>query len=175
MRLEKTDVEGCLHIEVDVHADERGLFARTFDIDLFAKAGMRSNWPQCNTSWNAKRGTLRGMHFQAEPKLDPKLVRCTRGKVFDAVVDLRRDSPTFLKWTGAELSHERRNALYIPPGCGHGFLSLEDDCEVFYMMGEVYVGDLGRGVRWNDPAFGIKWPFAPVVISERDASYADFV
>jgi len=174
MEFHKTELPGVVIVTVEPHPDERGLFARTFDAAEFAAAGLPSHWPQCNTSWNARKGTLRGMHFQAAPRPEPKLVRCTRGRIFDVAVDLRPDSPTFRRWTGTELSHELRNALFIPAGCAHGFLTLEDDCEVLYFMGESYVPDLARGVRWNDPAFGIAWPFEPVAMSERDASYADF-
>lgn len=174
MQIQPTTVTGVMIVAVDAVADERGLFARTYDADAFARAGIFGGWPQCNTSWNAKRGTLRGMHFQASPQPDPKLVRCTRGRIFDVAVDLRPTSDTFRRWTGMELSHNIRNALYVPPGCAHGFLTLEDDCEVLYMMGDVYVPDLARGVRWNDPAFLIEWPFDPVVVSERDANYPSF-
>jgi dTDP-4-dehydrorhamnose 3,5-epimerase len=114
------------------------------------------------------------MHFQAAPRPDPKLVRCTRGRIFDVVVDLRSDSPSFRRWIGAELSDANRDALAIPAGCAHGFLTLEDNCEVFYMMGEIYVPELASGVRWNDPAFSIAWPADPIAISERDKTWPDF-
>ena len=114
------------------------------------------------------------MHFQTAPRPDPKLVRCTRGRIFDVVVDIRDGSPTFRRWIGVELSHEERNALFVPAGCAHGFLTLEDDCEVFYMMGEIYVPELSRGVRWNDPAFSVAWPSDPITMSDRDAGYTDF-
>ncbi|MGE5548214.1 MAG: dTDP-4-dehydrorhamnose 3,5-epimerase [Solirubrobacterales bacterium] len=174
MRIEATRIPGVMVVEVSPHADDRGLFARTFDAALFAAAGLPTEWPQCNTSWNPRRGTLRGMHYQAEPGPEPKLVRCTRGRIFDVAVDLRPGSPTFRSWVGTELSADRRNALYVPPGCAHGFLTLEDGAEVFYQMGAAYVPDLARGVRWNDPAFAIEWPFAPALIGERDAAYPDF-
>jgi dTDP-4-dehydrorhamnose 3,5-epimerase len=174
VQIQPTAINGVVLIAVDAVADERGLFARVFDAEAFASAGLPGRWPQCNTSWSAKRGTLRGMHFQAAPYPDPKLVRCTRGRIFDVAVDLRPTSDTFRRWTGVELSHDCRDALYVPSGCAHGFLTLEDDCEVLYMMGEVYMPDLARGVRWNDSAFAIEWPFEPVVISERDASYPSF-
>ncbi len=174
MKISKTRLPGVMLVEISPNADERGLFARTFDAETFTAAGLPTVWPQCNTSWNAHRGTLRGLHFQADPKPEPKLVRCTRGAVFDVAVDLRPDSPSYCGWVGAELTAEDRNALYIPPGCAHGFLTLEDGAEVFYQMGESYVPELARGVRWNDPAFAIDWPFAPVVLGERDAGYPDF-
>jgi dTDP-4-dehydrorhamnose 3,5-epimerase len=174
MKIRPTALVGVLVVSPAVTADERGLFARTYDAASFAAAGLPIAWPQCNTSWNARKGTLRGLHYQAEPRPDPKLVRCTRGRIFDVAVDLRKDSATFGRWIAVELSEHNRDALAIPAGCAHGFLSLEDDCEVFYMMGEVYVPELTRGVRWNDPAFAIKWPGAPTTISERDAGWPDF-
>jgi dTDP-4-dehydrorhamnose 3,5-epimerase len=174
MNIRPTALVGVLVVSPTVNADERGLFARTYDAASFAAAGLPTAWPQCNTSWNARKGTLRGLHYQAEPRPDPKLVRCTRGRIFDVAVDLRKNSPSFGRWTGVELTADNRDALAIPAGCAHGFLTLEDDCEVFYMMGEVYVPELARGVRWNDPAFAIKWPSAPTTMSERDASWPDF-
>ena len=174
MQLHPTALEGVLEIRVTPFGDERGLFARTYDEATFAAAGLPNRWPQCNTSWNRARGTLRGLHYQAEPHPEPKLVRCTRGRVFDVAVDLRPDSPGFCRWVGVELSAGDRNALYIPAGFAHGFLTLEDDSEVFYQMGESYVPGLARGVRWNDPAFAIAWPAQPDRLSERDAAYADF-
>jgi dTDP-4-dehydrorhamnose 3,5-epimerase len=150
------------------------LFARTFDAAEFAAAGLPTEWPQCNTSWNPRKGTLRGMHFQAAPRPDPKLVRCTQGRIFDVVVDLRPQSTTFRRSVGVELSAANRTALAIPQGCAHGFLTLEENCEIFYMMGEVFVPELARGVRWNDPAFAIEWPSNPIVMSEKDASWPDF-
>jgi len=174
MEFHPTAVAGAIIVDIEPHTDERGLFARTFDAADFAARGMPTAWPECNTSSNARRGTLRGMHFQTAPRPDPKLVRCTRGRIFDVAVDLRRESPTFRRWVAIELSHDRRNALFVPAGCAHGFLTLEDDCEVFYMVGDIYVPELARGVRWNDPAFAIGWPFDPVVMSKRDASCPDF-
>ena len=174
MRFSPTVLPDVLLVEVSAQSDERGLFARTCDTALFAAHGLPTAWPQCNTSFNHRRGTLRGMHYQAEPHPEPKLVRCTRGRVFDVAVDLRPASPDFRRWVGLELSADRRNALYIPPGFAHGFLTLEDECEVFYQMGASYVPDAARGVRWNDPAFAIGWPFEPAVISARDAGLPDF-
>jgi len=175
MHIHPTELEGVLEIRVAPHGDERGLFARTYDEALFAKLGLPTRWPQCNTSWNRRRGTLRGLHYQAAPRPEPKLVRCTQGRVFDVAVDLRPSSPGFRRWAGVELSAEARNALFIPAGFAHGFLTLEDGSEVFYQMGESYVPELARGVRWNDPAFAIAWPAEPEVLSERDAAYPDFV
>lgn len=174
MQLKRTTIEGLIEVEVTLIEDERGGFARTYDEAIFAQAGLPIRWPQCNTSFNRKRGTLRGMHFQAAPKEEPKLVRCTAGRVLDVAVDLRRESSTYLKWTAIELSAEKRNAFYIPAGLAHGFLTLEDNSEVYYQMGESYDPSLQRGVRWDDPAFSIDWPFAPSVISTRDAQYPTY-
>ena len=175
MHIHPTALDGVLEIRVAPHGDERGLFARTYDEALFAEAGLPTRWSQCNTSWNQLRGTLRGLHYQAEPYPEPKLVRCTRGRVFDVAVDIRPASPDFCRWVGVELCAGIRNALFIPAGFAHGFLTLEDSSEIFYQMGESYVPELARGVRWNDPAFAIVWPIIPTIISERDAAYPDFV
>jgi dTDP-4-dehydrorhamnose 3,5-epimerase len=174
MEIRPTGIAGVMIVIAAVNEDTRGLFARTFDAAAFSAAGLPSVWPQCNTSWNAHKGTLRGMHFQAAPRPDPKLVRCTRGRIFDVAVDLRPVSPTFRRWTGMELSESNRDALAIPAGCAHGFLTLEDNCEVFYMMAEVYEPGLARGVRWNDPAFAVAWPTKPTGMSEKDAHWPDF-
>ena len=174
MRLKDTPIAGLLEVEVTLHEDERGVFARTYDEEAFKRAGLPTYWPQCNTSWNCRRGTLRGMHLQVAPKEEAKLVRCTAGRVYDVAVDLRPSSPTHRKWFGVELSADRRNGLFIPAGLAHGFLTMSDDCEVYYQMGTVYDGALQRGVRWSDPSFAIAWPFEPVVISDRDAGFADY-
>jgi dTDP-4-dehydrorhamnose 3,5-epimerase len=174
VKLLQTPLAGLIAIDVTAVADERGLFARTYDAATFLAAGMPVEWPQCNTSYNTRRCTLRGMHFQKAPDLEAKLVRCTRGSAFDVAVDVRPHSPTFCKWFGLELSAGRRNALFIPPGFAHGFLTLEDDTEIFYQMGTTYVAELASGVRWNDPAFAIAWPETPRVIAPRDAAYPDF-
>jgi dTDP-4-dehydrorhamnose 3,5-epimerase len=175
MRIEPAAVAGVMLVSVEPHVDDRGLFARTYDAATFAAAGLPANWPQCNVSWNRSRGTLRGMHYQRAPFEEPKLVRCTAGRIFDVAIDLRPGSPTYCRWVGVELSRERRNALLIPAGCAHGFLTLEDEAEVFYMMGEVFHPEAAAGVRWNDPAFGIEWPLAPTTMADRDASWPDFV
>jgi len=174
MQFEATDLPGVIIVHANVHEDTRGSFGRSYDAAEFGAAGLPTNFPQCNMSVNTRRGTLRGMHFQASPQSDPKLVRCTRGRIFDVAVDLRPHSAAYRRWLGTELTHANRKALFIPQGCAHGFLTLEDDCEVFYMMGETYKPELARGVRWNDAAFAITWPFAPSVISERDASWPEF-
>ncbi len=170
----ETEIPGVYLVELEKIGDERGFFARSFCAEEFARRGLHSQFPQANISFNEARGTLRGLHYQADPKPEPKLVRCTRGSIYDVAVDLRPDSPANLRWVGRVLSSESHAALYVPPGCAHGFVTLEDDSEVSYLMGETYHPDLARGVRWNDEAFAIEWPLEPAVISERDAGYADF-
>jgi dTDP-4-dehydrorhamnose 3,5-epimerase len=169
MRFCKTSVEGVMTIEISPHVDTRGGFARAFCAETFAAHGLATHFPHANLSWNEKAGTLRGLHFQADPKPEAKLVRATRGRVFDVAVDLRPDSPTYRRWTSAVLDATLRNAIYIPCGCAHGYLTLVDDCEVFYLVSEVYAPDLARDLRWNDPAFAIEWPRDPAVISAKDA------
>jgi dTDP-4-dehydrorhamnose 3,5-epimerase len=170
-----TALPGVVIVDPEPVRDERGAFARTYCRDEFARAGIAFTTIQCNTSFNAKRGTLRGLHYQAAPAGEPKLVRCTRGVVFDVAVDLRKDSPGYCRWIGAELSAENGRALFIPEGCAHGFVTLVDASEVFYQMGAAYAPELARGVRWNDPAFAIAWPIQPSTMAPRDAAYADFV
>ncbi|NEJ69070.1 dTDP-4-dehydrorhamnose 3,5-epimerase [Rhizobium phaseoli] len=174
MKFLPTAVWGAFVVEVDARSDDRGMFARTFDAQTFAARGLVPVYPQCNVSRNHLLGTLRGMHYQAEPRPEAKLVRATRGRVFDVALDLRPDSPSYLKWASVELDAIRHNAFYIPVGCAHGFLTLEDDCELFYQMSQSYVPELARGVRWDDPAFSIAWPFMPSVISERDAALESY-
>jgi dTDP-4-dehydrorhamnose 3,5-epimerase len=173
MIFESTHIEGVWVIEAERLEDERGFFARTWDVDEFAERGLNPSLAQCSISYNRVRGTLRGMHFQAAPYEEAKLVRCTSGALFDVAVDLRSGSPTLGEWFGAELSARNRRALYVPEGCAHGFLTLEDGCEVHYQISERYVPDASRGVRWNDPAFAISWPGEVVAINERDHSYPD--
>jgi len=169
-----TDIEGVRLVELEPQGDERGSFARSFCADEFTAAGIELTVVQTNVSRNSVRGTLRGLHFQAEPTPEPKLVRCTAGSVFDVAVDLRPDSPSFCRWTAIELTAEAYNGLFIPAGCAHGFLTLSDDAEVTYLMGAAYAPELARGVRWNDPAFAIAWPFEPEIMSDKDAAYPDF-
>ena len=174
MTFGETRIGGVWVIRPDRIEDERGFFARTWDHDEFAARGLSASVAQCSISFNRRRGTLRGLHYQEAPHEESKLVRCTSGAIFDVAVDLRPDSPTFRGWVGVELSADNRLALYIPEGCAHGFLTLEDAAEVHYQMTKHYVPDAGRGVRWDDPAFGIEWPGEVAVISERDRTYADF-
>ena len=136
--------------------------------------GLDPRLVQCNISFNRKRGTLRGMHYQAAPHGEAKLIRCTRGAIYDVIVDLHRDSPAFKKWVAAELTAENRSMLFVPEGLAHGFQTLEDDTEVFYQMSEFYHPESARGVRWDDPAFGIRWPLAQPIMSDKDRGYEDF-
>jgi dTDP-4-dehydrorhamnose 3,5-epimerase len=177
MRFAQTPLQGVWVIELDLLGDERGWFARTFDAEEFESRGLNPAVVQCNASFNARRDTLRGMHYQADPYGESKLVRCMRGAIFDVAVDLRNDRSTFRAWHGVELSAGNRRALYIPAGLAHGFQTLTDDSEVLYQMGVRYVPEASRGVRWDDPAFGIEWPQVQGqrIVSERDRSYADFV
>jgi dTDP-4-dehydrorhamnose 3,5-epimerase len=177
VKLIETPLPGAYVVELEPLRDERGWFARTFDVAAFASLGLDAAVVQCNTSFNERAGTLRGMHFQTEPHGEPKLVRCTRGAIYDVIVDLRPDSPAFRRWFGIELSAGGTASLFAPAGLAHGFQTLEDASEVHYQMGHEYVPEAASGVRWNDPAFGIDWPDPPPagrVISERDASYPDF-
>jgi len=174
MRFTNTAIDGVVLIELEKKEDERGFFVRTWDDDEFKKQGLFTHIVQSNTSYNAKRGTLRGMHYQEAPYAEAKLVRCTRGAVYDVALDLRKDSPTFGKWFGVELSAEDWCMLHIPKGCAHGFQTLENNTEVFYNMDEPYRESAGRSIRYDDPAFEITWPAAVSVISEKDRSYPNW-
>jgi dTDP-4-dehydrorhamnose 3,5-epimerase len=174
MKLQPCDLPGVFIVEIERLEDPRGFFARSYCEQEFQAAGLDGRVAQCNVSYNEKRGTLRGMHWQADPHGEAKLVRCTAGGIYDVAVDLRRDSPTYLKWFGVELTAANHRALYIPAGFAHGFQALTDAAEVFYQMSVAYVPGAGRGARWDDPAFGIRWPLAEPILSERDAGYPDF-
>jgi dTDP-4-dehydrorhamnose 3,5-epimerase len=171
----ETDLKGAFLIDLAPHADRRGFFARSWCQKEFAERGLNPAVVQCNISYNAKKGTLRGMHLQEDPFMEAKLVRCTRGSLFDVIIDLRRGSPTYLRWFGVTLTAKNRWALYVPEGFAHGFLTLEDETEVFYQMSEFYAPECARGYRWNDPVFGIEWPIPVSVIAEKDALLPDFV
>ncbi|HTO70148.1 MAG TPA: dTDP-4-dehydrorhamnose 3,5-epimerase [Myxococcota bacterium] len=173
MIFKETGLPGAVTIEPERIEDARGFFARIFCAREFGEHGLAARFVQSSVSWNARAHTLRGMHFQLPPHREIKLVRCTRGAIFDAIVDLRTGSPTRLRWFGTELSAANRRMLYIPEGFAHGFLTLVPDTEVFYEMTEFYAPQAGRGLRWNDPALAIRWPAAPSVIAERDATYPD--
>jgi dTDP-4-dehydrorhamnose 3,5-epimerase len=174
MRFLPTKLAGAYVIEPEPREDERGLFARTYCQDEFGSLRLNTKWVQCNVSYNHRKGTLRGMHWQAEPHSEVKLVRCTRGAAFDVIVDMRPDSPTYRQWVGFELSEDNRRAMYIPGGFAHGFQTLTDCTELFYQMSEFYHPDLARGARWDDPTLGIAWPRADSrIIAERDLSFPD--
>jgi dTDP-4-dehydrorhamnose 3,5-epimerase len=169
-------LKGAYEIELELHADERGSFARTYCGREFERHGLNPRIAQCNVSYNRRSGTLRGMHYQVPPHQEAKLVRCTRGALYDVIVDLRPDSPTYCEWTALELRADpgaTSKMLYIPEGFAHGFQTLEDDTDVFYQMSAFYVPEAARGFRWNDPAFSINWPGPVTVISDRDRTYAD--
>jgi dTDP-4-dehydrorhamnose 3,5-epimerase len=177
VKLVATPLPGAYVVELEPLRDERGWFARTFDAAAFAELGLDPAVVQCNVSFNERAGTLRGMHYQEAPHGEPKLIRCTRGAVFDVIVDLRPGSPAFRRWFGIELREGGTSSLFAPAGLAHGFQTLEDASELHYQMGYHYVGDAARGVRWDDPAFGIEWPAPPLggrVMSERDVAYPDF-
>jgi dTDP-4-dehydrorhamnose 3,5-epimerase len=174
MIFRETMIEGVWVVEPERYEDERGFFARTWDTREFARHGLNGRLVQCSISYNRRRGTLRGMHYQAAPHEEAKLVRCTSGAVFDVAVDLRTGSASFRRWVGIELSAVNRFAMYVPEGCAHGFLTLTDDSEIAYQISEFHAPDDARGVRWDDPAIGIDWPVDVLVINERDRSYPDF-
>jgi len=174
MLFKETPLKDAFLIEPQRLEDERGFFARSYCQREFEAHGLNPRVVQCNISFNEKKGTLRGMHFQVSPYEEAKLVRCTRGALYDVIIDLRSGSPSYLKHYGVRLDFDNRLMLYIPEGFAHGFITLENDTEVFYQMSEFYASDTARGLRWNDPFFGIKWPLEPIVISERDQSYSDF-
>jgi dTDP-4-dehydrorhamnose 3,5-epimerase len=169
-----TPLEGAYIVEPERKEDPRGFFARTWCSEEAEAGGLNGRVVQCSISFNARKGTLRGMHYQAAPYEEAKLVRCTMGAIFDVIIDLRRDSPTFKKHTHALLSAENRRMLYVPEGFAHGFQTLLDATEVSYQMSQKYMPDYVRGVRWNDPAFGIPWPEDTRIITDRDRDYPDF-
>jgi dTDP-4-dehydrorhamnose 3,5-epimerase len=174
MLFRKTNLAGVFEIGIEPRCDERGFFARSWCQREFESNGLNSKLAQCSISFNVRKATLRGIHYQAQPYPEAKLVRCTRGAIYDVVVDLRPQSPTYKQWIGAILTAENRQMLYVPEECGHGFLTLEDETEVVYQISEFYYPDRARGVRWNDPAFGIAWPAEAEQMSERDRTYPDF-
>jgi len=174
MVFSETGLPGAYVVDIEPRIDERGLFARSWCQEEFGAHGLQTRLVQCSISRSDRRHTLRGLHYQAAPHAEAKLVRCTTGAIYDVIVDLRAGSPTRGKYFGAELSAANHRALYVPEGFAHGFLTLADQSEVFYQMSEFYHPEAARGVRWDDPAFGIVWPARPAVISDRDATYADF-
>lgn len=174
MRFTRTEINGAFVVDLEPITDERGFFARSFCRREFVTHGLSPELAQCNVSLNRRRGTLRGMHWQTAPHEEAKLVRCTRGMLHDVIIDLRPGSTTYGQHTAVRLSAENRRMLYVPEGCAHGFLTLEDDTEVLYQMSSPYAPESARGVRYNDPAFGVLWPAEVATISERDRSYPDW-
>jgi len=174
MVFHETKLQGVFEISLETVPDERGFFARCWCQKEFARHRLNPTVVQCSVSFNERKGTLRGLHYQAAPYLETKVVRCTRGALYDVVVDLRPQSPTFKGWVAVVLTATNRRMVYVPEGCAHGFLTLEDETEVFYQMSAFYHPDSARGVRWDDPAFQIVWPSAVAVIAERDRTYPNW-
>lgn len=175
MKFIPLSLKGAFLIEPELLQDERGFFARCFCTHEFQEQGLKTQLDQCSISYNKKERTLRGMHYQAGEKSETKVVRCTKGSIYDVIIDLRPASGTYLKWEAVELTEKNRKALYIPEGFAHGFQTLEDDAEVFYQMAGCFAPEYARGIRWNDPIFEIKWPFSiPSIISAKDQQYPDF-
>jgi len=174
MIFKETKLKGAYVVECEPIEDDRGFFARAFCREEFERHQLNPCVVQCNISFNRKKGTLRGMHYQAKPYEEARLVRCTRGRIYDVIVDLRRESPGYKQWEAVELTADNRLMLYVPEGFAHGFQTLEDGSEVFYQMSESYAPEYTRGVRWDDPAFGIQWPLDDRLLSVRDQSFPDF-
>ncbi len=175
MKFIPTKLAGAYIVEPELIRDDRGFFARSWCYQEFIKQGLNPHLVQCNISFNSHRGIIRGMHYQIAPYEEVKLVRCTRGSIYDVIIDLRPNSATFKQWTAIELTANNHLALYIPAGFAHGFQTLEMETEVFYQMSEFYHPESARGVRWNDPAFAVDWRLEPVMMSDRDQSYPDFL
>ncbi len=171
----ETKLAGAFIVDIERHADPRGFFARTYCEQEFESHGLLKMGTQCNLAYNARAGTLRGMHWRALPSSEAKLVRVVRGAIVDVIIDLRADSPTYLQHVAVELTADNCRALYVPEMFAHGFQTLVDETEVFYMMSAVYAPQFERGARWNDPAFGIQWPLANPILSDRDSGYEEFV
>jgi dTDP-4-dehydrorhamnose 3,5-epimerase len=170
----ETKLKGAFSIEINPIEDERGFFARTWCQNEFIEHGLNTILVQCNISFNKKKGTLRGMHYQCAPFEETKLVRCIKGAIFDVIIDIRPESKTYKQWFGIELTSENKNMLYVPKGFAHGFQTLVDETEVLYQMSEFYYPDYSRGIRWDDKAFDIKWPINNIIISDKDTSWGDF-
>lgn len=175
MKFTETPLRGAFVVEPERMVDERGFFARTWCREEFQQRGLAGEFAQCSISFNARKGTLRGMHYQIAPHAEAKLVRCTLGSVYDVIIDLRHDSPSFKRWFAVELTETNRRQLYVPVGFAHGFQTLQDDTELFYQISCAYAAEFARGVRWNDPEFGIVWPDDHRTISSRDQQYPNFI
>ena len=174
MEFHQTPLKGAYTIELEKRGDDRGFFARLYCSDEFEQRGLLTSFVQINNSLTGKQGTLRGMHYQLAPSAEVKIVRCVSGALFDVILDIRPDSPTYGRWFGEALSAENRTMMYVPKGFAHGFLTLEPDTEAFYMVSDVYAPDLERGIRFNDPNFGIEWPMDPIEVSDKDRNWPDF-
>lgn len=174
MKFNQTPLSGAYLIEIEPHEDERGYFARTWCREEFLKHQLNTTIAQCSISYNRKKGTLRGVHYQVKPFEEAKVVACINGAIYDLIVDLRPASETFQRWFAVELSAEKKNMLYVPEGFAHGFQTLEDDCEIFYQISEEHQPEYARGIRFDDPAFGFQWPIGERLISERDRTFPDF-
>jgi dTDP-4-dehydrorhamnose 3,5-epimerase len=174
MKFSQCQLPGLFVIDIESVSDERGMFARCWCEDEFRQQGLVTQLSQCSLSFNKSKATLRGMHYQKMPNAETKVVRCTRGSIFDVAIDLRPESPSYKKWFGIQLSAENHKMLYIPEGMAHGFITLEPDTEVFYQISVPYAPESACGVRWNDPCFNIKWPMNPTVISAKDSNYPDY-
>ncbi len=174
MKFHKTELDGAYTIELDKMEDNRGFFARAWCEKEFQDHGLEAKIVQANDSFNSKAGTLRGMHYQIAPYEETKLVRCTRGALYDVIVDLRPESPTYKRWIGVELTENNYRMLYVPANFAHGFITLEDNTEAIYFVSQAYTPGAERGLRWNDPAFNIEWPRPPEVMSDKDVNWPDF-
>lgn len=175
MIFKETAVKDAYIIEIERRTDDRGFFARTWCRKEFEAQGLNTNLVQANVAFNIKRGTLRGMHYQISPYEETKLIRCTKGAIYDVIIDIRRNSPTYMKWIGAELTADNYRMLYVPEGFAHGYQTLQDNSEVSYQVSQFYTPNSEQGVRWNDPAFKITWPETEkVIISEKDRSWPDY-
>jgi|TARA_B110000438_G_C15723595_1_gene610951 dTDP-4-dehydrorhamnose 3,5-epimerase len=175
MNFTKTGFTGVYLIEIEKFKDERGFFARTFDFNFFEENKLVSKFIQSSISYNIKKGTIRGMHYQTNPFSETKLITCTNGKIFDVLIDLRENSKTFKKWQSIELDSKNYSTLYVPEGIAHGFQTMEDDSVLSYQISNVYKPEYSGGIRWNDPLFNIDWPLKPTTISKKDQKYLDYV
>lgn len=174
MKFLETPLKGAYLIEIEPHQDERGFFARTFCKEEFIKHDLKDDFLQCNVSFNHRRGTVKFMHYQVKPFEETKLIRCTRGAIYDVIIDLCQTSDTYLRWYAIELNENNGRMLYVPEGFAHGFQTLEDNTEVFYQMSEFYHPDCATGVRWDDPTFGIRWPLTNYIMNDKDRNYPNW-
>jgi len=175
VKFHETELKGAMIIEPELHEDHRGFFARVFCRKEFQRQGLEADCVQCNLAFNKKKGTLRGLHYQCAPDEETKLVQCVAGSIYDVIIDLRADSATYKRWIAVTLSAQNRKLLYVPKGFAHGYQTLEDDTTVFYQVSHYYSPQSERGVRWDDPAFGIRWPLADeLIISQKDRNWPLF-